>query len=48
MAFSSRRRREILPGIGCADDDADGFLVETLEAAVALQVFQMAAQRAFL
>jgi len=46
--FLSRGGRGMFPGIGRADDDADGFLVETLVAAVALQGFQMAAQGAFL
>ena len=36
----------ILPRIGGSDDDAHGFLVEALETAVALEVFQVAAQRA--
>src|SRR2546427_11822390 len=36
----------VLARIGGGDDDADGFLVETFEAAVALEVFEMAAQRA--
>src|SRR5579871_4527299 len=30
------------------DDNADGFLVEPLETAVALEIFEMAAERAFL
>jgi len=32
--------------VGRGDHDADGFLVETLEASVALQIFQVAADRA--
>lgn len=35
-----------LAGIGRGDDDTDGFLVEAFEAAVALEVFEMAADGA--
>src|ERR1017187_5699656 len=38
----------VLARIGCGYDDADGFLVEALEAAVALEVLKVAAQGAFL
>ncbi len=37
----------VFAGIGGGDDDAHGFLVEAFEAAVALQVFEMAANGAF-
>ena len=33
-------------GVGGGDDDADGLLVEAFEAAVALEVLEVAAQRA--
>src|SRR5581483_6279634 len=36
----------LFPRIRGGDDGADGFLVETLEAALALQVFEVAAERA--
>jgi hypothetical protein len=32
--------------VGGGDDDADGFLVEAFEAAVTLQIFEVAADRA--
>ena len=33
--------------VGGRNDDADGFLIEALKAATALEVLEMAAQRAF-
>src|ERR1035441_2311098 len=47
---SGRHRRGpemALARVGGGNDDADGFLVEAFEAAVALEVLQVAAQRAF-
>src|ERR1035437_1963503 len=39
---------EMVPArVGGGNDDADGFLVEAFEAAVALEVLQVVAQRAF-
>ena len=37
----------LFPRIGGLDDDADGFLVEPFEPALALQVFEVAANRSF-
>src|SRR4029077_1469745 len=39
--------RVLFARIGQLDDDADGLLVETLEAAFALQVFEVASDRPF-
>src|SRR6266481_996630 len=36
-----------LARVGGGDDDADGFLIETFETAVALQIFEVAADSAF-
>lgn len=36
-----------LAGIGRRNDHADGLLIETLEAAVALEILQVAAQGTF-
>ena len=38
--------RHLFARVGGGDDSADGFLVESLEPAVTLQIFQMAADRA--
>src|SRR5579872_7388346 len=42
------RWSQILARVGRADNGADGFLIETFEAAAALQILQMTAKRAFL
>src|SRR5438093_8666640 len=48
MSLSSVRLLEVVYALVCSGNDyADGFLVETFEAAVALEIFQVAAQRAF-
>jgi hypothetical protein len=39
--------RALFPRIGLGDDDADGVLVEAFEAAFALEIFQVAPDRAF-
>ncbi len=38
----------VLAGVGGGDDGADGLLVEALETAVALEILEVAAQRALL
>ena len=49
VALVSRRLvdRVLFARVGRFDDYADGFLVETFEAAFALQVFEMSSDRAF-
>jgi hypothetical protein len=37
----------LLSGISLRDDDADGVLIEAFETAFALEIFQVAADRAF-
>jgi hypothetical protein len=43
----SRRTRRLFSRVRLSDDDADGVLVETFEAAFALEIFEVAADRAF-
>ena len=40
-------RRRLFPRIGLRDDEADGVLVESFESALALEVFEVTADRTF-